>query len=201
MAEFRHASFRQGKKYSVDDLIAAIRTGKLARNLPAHMGTVADFGCGFDARFVRRLLDTGRAENGIAVDLSLDAALMGDHLTLVEADLNTPLPLESESLDVACSLAVLEHLDHPDVHLRELYRMLRPGGTLLLTTPSPRAKPVLEFIAYDLHIIDAAEIRDHKQYFNEAGLRASLHAAGFDPARTSYKKFLFGMNQLVVAVK
>ena len=83
----------------------------------------------------------------------------------------------------------------------ELYRVLRPGGTLLLTTPAPASKPVLEFLAYRLHFIDEGEIRDHKHYFNEDELRALLAKAGFAPGQIRYKPFLFGLNQLVIATK
>ena len=52
------------------------------------------------------------------------------------------------------TLTVIEHFERPRVHVAEMYRLLRPGGTLLLTTPSRRARPVLEFMAYRLHLID-----------------------------------------------
>lgn len=196
----RTNAFREMGTQWLDELIFRLRAQRILAFLPSG-GTVADFGCGYDAAFLRHLLLSGRAARGIAVDLSLDPALASDRLSLVIADLNAPLPIGIGSLDVAVSLAVLEHLDRFDIHLRELHRVLRPGGTLLLTTPSPRARPVLEFLAHDLHLIDEAEIRDHKRYFNKAGLCASVAAAGFLPERIVHKPFLFGMNQLIVATK
>jgi SAM-dependent methyltransferase len=43
------------------------------------------------------------------------------------------LPLADGSMDVAVSLQVLEHVVHPMAMLREVYRVLRPGGFFLLT--------------------------------------------------------------------
>jgi 2-polyprenyl-3-methyl-5-hydroxy-6-metoxy-1,4-benzoquinol methylase len=64
----------------------------------------------------------------------------------------------------------LEHLDHPTEILSECARVLRPGGSILITVPSWYAKPVLEFLAYKLKIVSADEIMDHKRYYNRDDL-------------------------------
>ena len=46
------------------------------------------------------------------------------------------LPLESESVDVVISRSVFEHLERPERVLREIQRVLRPNGRLVLTTPN-----------------------------------------------------------------
>jgi SAM-dependent methyltransferase len=45
------------------------------------------------------------------------------------------LPFREETFDIVLCTEVLEHLDAPDSALRELHRVLKPGGKLLLTTP------------------------------------------------------------------
>jgi SAM-dependent methyltransferase len=42
------------------------------------------------------------------------------------------LQLDDASADLACMVRVLHHLPDPDAELRELYRVLRPGGTALI---------------------------------------------------------------------
>jgi len=49
------------------------------------------------------------------------------------------LPLEDNSIDIAISLAVLEHLNDPSIFLREVYRTLKPGGLIYLSTPNFRS--------------------------------------------------------------
>lgn len=71
-------------------------------------------------------------------------------------------------------LAVLEHITHDIQMLREIERVLVPGGICLLTVPSHAAKPVLEFLAYKLHIIDDREILDHKRYYNKRDLEVAV---------------------------
>lgn len=45
------------------------------------------------------------------------------------------IPLDSESFDVVVSTQALEHLDTPAAMLKESYRLLKPGGRLILTAP------------------------------------------------------------------
>lgn len=45
------------------------------------------------------------------------------------------IPVADASFDHALCFNLLEHVEHPDAVLREIVRVLRPGGTLLLQTP------------------------------------------------------------------
>jgi SAM-dependent methyltransferase len=66
------------------------------------------------------------------------------------------LPFASTSFDVVVSFQVIEHLLDPTDYLREVTRVLRPSGALLLTTPnllqSERENP------YHVHEYEAAEL-------------------------------------------
>ncbi|GAC1416427.1 MAG: hypothetical protein PVSMB1_17880 [Gemmatimonadaceae bacterium] len=46
------------------------------------------------------------------------------------------LPYEDGSIDVACSLEVVEHVENQFAFARELYRILRRGGIALVSTPN-----------------------------------------------------------------
>ncbi|XXF79107.1 class I SAM-dependent methyltransferase [Myxococcaceae bacterium GXIMD 01537] len=55
----------------------------------------------------------------------------------VQADLNAaPYPLPEGEADVVVSVETVEHLENPRALLRELRRLLRPGGLLIVTTPN-----------------------------------------------------------------
>jgi len=102
---------------------------------PASAGATAlDAACGSGA--VARLL----AERGFsvdAVDLPGEAPFevpLG--VRYLPVDLNGPLPFQDESFDLAVSIETLEHLERPWSFLRELSRVLRAGGTVILTTPN-----------------------------------------------------------------
>ena len=46
------------------------------------------------------------------------------------------LPYEDASVDVACSLEVIEHVEDQFAFTRELYRILKPGGVAIISTPN-----------------------------------------------------------------
>jgi SAM-dependent methyltransferase len=46
------------------------------------------------------------------------------------------LPYDDESIDVACSLEVIEHVEDQFAFTRELHRILRPGGLAIISTPN-----------------------------------------------------------------
>lgn len=48
----------------------------------------------------------------------------------------TALPLGSDTVDVTVSLQVLEHIWTPGAYVRELARVTRPGGAIVLSTPN-----------------------------------------------------------------
>jgi SAM-dependent methyltransferase len=114
--------------------------GTTAGELP---GVVADLGCG-DGVTLEVLLERVGAGAVVGVDAAEPALVeaerrlgrgSGDRLTLVAADLTAPLPLRDGSLDAALCHNVLESLPDPDGFLAEVHRVLRPGGSLVLSHP------------------------------------------------------------------
>lgn len=126
-----------------------------------------DIGCGWDARLLKEL--EAHVASGVGIDFK---APVIDTLKLktFSTTLDRRLPFDDAAFDIVTMLAVLEHLDHPQDIMREITRILRPGGGLVLTVPSWYAKPVLEFLSYRIGIISPDEIRDHKRYFNREDL-------------------------------
>jgi len=57
-------------------------------------------------------------------------------LPFEQADLSKTLPFEDASFDCVTCIEGLEHLENPFQAVRELARVLRPGGTLVLSIPN-----------------------------------------------------------------
>lgn len=155
----------------------------------ADIKIVYDLGCG-SGNLVKALREKGYDAFGVDVRA-------GDNI--LAADLNKPLPLESNSVDFVTSLANIEHLNEPLLNLQEIHRVLKEKGTLVLTTPSTAAKPVLECLAFQLKLIDPVEILDHKMYFSKKMLETYLSNAGFKQFKVT--RFQCGMNLHAVAIK
>ena len=85
------------------------------------------------------LLEAG-ADRVIGVDLSWESLSLAKRelvsgLSLCQAD-GTRMPLRSASIDVATCLETLEHVGDASALVRELRRVLRPMGVLILSTPN-----------------------------------------------------------------
>jgi len=62
-------------------------------------------------------------------------ALRETRATVFAGDI-TAAKYETAQFDLLVSLEVLEHVPDPLAHLREMWRVTRPGGLLILTTPN-----------------------------------------------------------------
>jgi SAM-dependent methyltransferase len=80
----------------------------------------------------------GVARRVVAVDYDLSTighAARAYRLPALRGNL-VALPFADASFDVVCSLQTVEHLWDQPLFVRECRRVLRPGGTLLLSTPN-----------------------------------------------------------------
>jgi 2-polyprenyl-3-methyl-5-hydroxy-6-metoxy-1,4-benzoquinol methylase len=98
-------------------------------------GHVLDFGAG-KGRLAMHLASTDRFESVTAVDLVVPPPSENRAIQWIEADLNFPLNTEAEMFDVIVAAEVIEHLENPRALAREWLRLLRPGGTLVVSTPN-----------------------------------------------------------------
>lgn len=97
---------------------------------PELRGTVLDIGCG--DRWVEKHLPEGVFYVGL--DSIATGATLYRSRPEVLSDAGA-LPFHDGTFDVVLLLEVLEHLAQPQVALREIARVLKPDGTLLLTMP------------------------------------------------------------------
>lgn len=77
--------------------------------------------------------------------------------------------------DVITASEILEHLESPIEELREIFRILRPGGLLWATTPSSVG---ISRKAMGLHWSMVAP-PEHTQLYSKLGMRIMLRDAGF----------------------
>jgi SAM-dependent methyltransferase len=179
-----------------DRLLCRLRFGRVSGKIGD--GTcVLDVGCGYRGELLQTL--SSRIASGRGIDISVDDSASSGNIELVGGNLSDGLPFPDATFDVAVSLANIEHLENPETVVREISRVLKTGGVLLLTTPTKAAKPVLEFLAFRLHIISEREIRDHKRYFSGDELCRMCRDCGF--SEWTYRTFQGGMNGFLIAKK
>ncbi|MFF3346872.1 class I SAM-dependent methyltransferase [Streptomyces sp. NPDC002779] len=122
---------------------------------PAYDAAVADLGLREGDRVLDAGCGTGRALPPLRTAVGPSGVVLGADLTpaMLEAAVRagrhrdgqllltdvSALPLRSESLDAVFGAGLIAHLPHPARNLRELARVVRPGGTLALFHPIGRA--------------------------------------------------------------
>ena len=195
MAEREHAYLQKEKATVVDRFGVWLSGRQIRRYVPGFAGKrVGDFGCGYDAAFARTI--AGEVASLVLVDVALADDLKADgRVRAIEGRLPDALaPLPAASLDVVLIVSVLEHVADPAGLLREVKRLLAPGGVALVNVPSWRGKKFLEFSAFRLGWSPAAEMDDHKMYYDVRDLWPMLVAAGFRPSRIRCFPHKFGLN-------
>lgn len=103
-----------------------------------NLGRYLDVGCG-DGQFFRGLRRHFQIEDAFGVDSSGTALLAANKegLQTKKVDLSSDvLPFANGTFDTVSMIEVIEHLHDVEHCLKEVSRVLRPGGFLLLTTPN-----------------------------------------------------------------
>lgn len=174
-----------------------------SRKMRAAFGRVegkrfADLGCGFQAQTSRDVIR--RVAETTLVDLSISDEWKGlPSVRVIEGRLpGVMAQLESGSFDLVACSSVLEHVVEDAELLREIRRVLAPGGVCFINVPSWLGKRFLEFSAFRLRTSPMLEMDDHKTYYDVKDLWPRLVAAGFLPHNIICKRHKAGLNTYAV---
>jgi len=150
----------------------------------APQATVLDVGCGA-GEFSAALSEAGAQP--IAVDVAREALRRArERVSDLDARLwepGEPLPLADATVDAVWAGEVVEHVADVAPWLSELRRVLKPRGTLLLTTPNHGPGTLLRLALSPSAFAAHFEPRsDHVRFFSPRTLRELLDDLGFDVA-------------------
>lgn len=131
---------------------------------------IVDFGAGAGT-FAKPISATGFDVVCVEPDETLRKVLIENRLACV-ADISS---ISSDSADYAYSLNVLEHIEDDGAALKELFRVLRPGGRLLIYVPAFQAL----FSSMDRRV-------GHFRRYRLGHLCRIITCAGFEVLRRTY---------------
>lgn len=178
MQRFWHA----GKLTMIDQLIRPhLRAGS----------RLLEIGCGAGNLLVQAIVP---GSYPVALDLSMQAltfvrsrlqeAAFGDGapsgFACTQA-IGESLPLADGSFDCVLLSEVIEHLDAPQISIREAARVLKPDGRLLVTTPNYRSFwPLMEWAVDRLNLAPKMAGEQHVSHFHPSSLKRMLVEAGLE---------------------
>ncbi len=135
---FRHGTIRDT---TILDFIAS------AIDVSRPSQAVLDVGCGYGNHLFMLHSRLGKPQNVRMVGVNLDPNQLAfaeafassvdgyDNCHFEQADLSNRLPFDDRTFDVVALSDVLEHMTDPAAALRELMRVTRKGGLIVLSTP------------------------------------------------------------------
>jgi SAM-dependent methyltransferase len=160
-------------------------------------GRILDIGCGSFPYFLSHTFFTEK----FAIERSIPGSTPTD-IRWFAVDLNhTPqLPFEDGFFSVITLLAVVEHLDPTQLTslFQEAYRVLRPGGQVIITTPAAWSDKLLHWMAR-VQLVSAEEIEEHAYAYTLPLLGWYFGRAGFAMDKVRFGYFEFRLNMWATA--
>lgn len=148
-------------------------------------GRFLDLGCGQGA-FLTLLKERGKTQlNGCDAHRY---AGFPEEIEFSQVDLNGNSPFPDESFDCVTALEVIEHLENPRTLIREMKRLVRPGGLIVVTTPNNESLTSLLSLALRGHYSAFADAcyPAHITPVLEIDLRRMLTESGFEKIQTHF---------------
>jgi len=164
---------REGRERAYVSLLS--RLPRWCQRPPVPIQSLLDIGCG-DGVLLELARQYGWQSAGTEIREPLVRMVRESYGydAIVGSDLHT---LPASSYDVVALINVLEHVPEPRVMLRDIARLLRPGGVVLLHVPNLGGLPA-RLKGPRWHQIEPL---GHLCYFTEKTLGAMLHSAGLHP--------------------
>jgi len=164
---------------------------------------IVDVGCGDGlAAAVAAAVNPGHRFVGVDWSATALRQARARGLAVVRAGVEgAGLPLSSATADVVVMSEIIEHLVDTDSVLDEVFRILKPGGSLLLSTPNLAAwynrgllalgvQPVFSEVSLrGVYGRPGSQVAGHLHMFTRRALTGLLTARGFDPIKVEGARY------------
>lgn len=147
---------------------------------------VLDLGCGDPKRLVNRVRERVNCNPIYGIDLTDEHADI--NTLIVKEDLNNFFPFTDEMFDAVIASQIIEHLWNTDGFLKEIKRVLKPGGYAIISTPNLASWHNLVYLCFGKQP-DVATVSDelypwkekpgHRRVFTATELIKLLRFHGF----------------------
>jgi SAM-dependent methyltransferase len=199
----RMAGMTRGKGL-LEPMLADLRAQRANKLIPPPLreGRILDVGCGSFPYFLAHTSFKEKfAIDQIPLSSNTASELKIESFTL-DLEIEPHLPFEDNFFEAVTLLAVVEHLDPALMAklFKEVYRVLKPGGMVILTTPAAWSDGLLKFMAR-ISLVSAEEIHEHAYAYTLPLLGWYFGQAGFEMTKTNFGYFEFMFNMWATAKK
>jgi ubiquinone/menaquinone biosynthesis C-methylase UbiE len=184
------------KKYGTfERYLIKKRTNITNRKIPVQKrkGSVLDLGCGAEPYFLTHT----KFKKKYGIDWTIKDNTRKD-MTLLERSIEEPLPYFNATFDVVTMLATIEHINKISEVLKEAIRVLKPGGMLIMTTPTSMANKILKILAFT-GLVSMEEVLEHKNAYGKKEIKKMLMKAGYEKIKIN--SFEINLNNIATAYK
>ncbi|MEL7499574.1 MAG: class I SAM-dependent methyltransferase [Planctomycetota bacterium] len=167
-----HTTYASRRNYKI--LTALTRLGALTKYLDVDHPKMLDVGCSIGAT-VEAAVRLGWDAHGVDVSKTAVQYCVDQGLQCQPID-GLRLPFEDNSFDVVTSWHVIEHVEDVKATLAEWYRVVKPGGILVLETPDSQCWKARRLGTEYKHFWPF----DHLYTFTRSNMCSFLETAGFE---------------------
>ena len=155
-------------------------------------GKLLDLGCK-DGYILDKAKHLGYQVYGSDISCNAVQILSKQGFSMKKLDLNNHLSYPDNLFNIVTCLQVIEHLTNPEVLLTEIYRILKPGGILILSTPnlaSIGSRLRLLYNKYKLKIRVIDNLEYARTWFDDKYLIQLFESEGFIISKTKKIDFI-----------
>jgi SAM-dependent methyltransferase len=188
----------------LEPMLADLRAQQANKLIPSTLrdGRILDIGCGSYPYFLAHTsfkekfaIDQIPLPQNTAYDLKIESYTL-------DLEVKPRLPFEDNFFEAVTLLAVVEHLDPSlmAILFKEVYRVLKSDGMVILTTPAAWSDGLLKFMAR-VGLVSAEEIHEHAYAYTLPLLGWYFGQAGFEMTKTKFGYFEAMLNMWATARK
>jgi SAM-dependent methyltransferase len=164
-------------------------------------GDVLELGCGVESYVLKNHSSSISSYCGIERSATHIARLRQRHPdnTFFQRDLDrNPLELDRK-FDCVLMIALIEHLFNQRIVMDEIAQVLKPGGVVVITSPTPFGNDVVHRLGAAIGLFARSAVDDHIVIFNRLRFRILTKEVGLNLKRHEY--FQIYCNQMAILEK
>ena len=188
---FNNQTYRHQKNY----LPSSPRL-KIMASLVDSNQKVLDLGCGTGS-FIKILSKKNKLVEG--VEISKKVAQIGQKkgLKIKVADLHQTFPYQSNTFDTITAGEIIEHIYDTDFFLKEIKRILKPNGFLIISTPNIATFGRRLMLLFGINPLIETSLENgsgHIRYFTKKSLQQLLEKHNFQITKFTSDSINFSNN-------